>query len=325
NSNTSIGLGASGTGNTPLFTATNSTSSPITSTITVTATINGCSGLPTTYTITVNPTPIISVIQNNTVCSGANVTALIPTSSVTGTTYSWINSNTAIGLVASGTGIVPVFTATNSTSSPISGIITVTPTANGCSGTPVTYTITVNPSPTVNPINNVVVCVGDIIPVSNYTSTTSGSTFDWTNSNTAIGLGVSGTGNIPSFTATNTTINPISGTVSVTATANVCTGLATTYTITVNPITIFNPSVNICDGDSAFLGGAFQNTSGAYNDTIFGGNIFGCDSVIITNLIVNPTPPNVLVTGLDTICLGNLFILSATGTGNGIIQWFSDA
>ena len=248
-----------------------------------------------------------------------------PTSSVTGTTYSWINSNTAIGLVASGTGNVPAFTATNSTSSPISGTITVTPTANGCSGTPVTYTIIVNPSPIVDPINNVVVCVGDIIPVSNYTSTTSGSTFDWTNSNTAIGLGVSGMGNIPSFTATNTTINPISGTVSVTATANGCTGLATTYTITVNPITIFNPSVNICDGDSAFLGGAFQNTSGAYNDTIFGGNIFGCDSVIITNLIVNPTPPNVLVTGLDTICLGNLFILSATGTGNGIIQWFSDA
>jgi len=325
NSNTSIGLGTSGTGNTPSFTATNSTSSPIISTITVTATINGCSGAPTTYTITVNPTPIISMIPNNTVCSGANVAALIPTSSVTGTTYSWINSNTAIGLVASGTGNVPAFTATNSTSSPISGTITVTPTANGCSGTPVTYTIIVNPSPIVDPINNVVVCVGDIIPVSNYTSTTSGSTFDWTNSNTAIGLGVSGMGNIPSFTATNTTINPISGTVSVTATANGCTGLATTYTITVNPITIFNPSVNICDGDSAFLGGAFQNTSGAYNDTIFGGNIFGCDSVIITNLIVNPTPPNVLVTGLDTICLGNLFILSATGTGNGIIQWFSDA
>lgn len=325
NTNTNIGLGASGTGNIPSFTATNSTTNPITATITVTATVNGCTGSPTTYTITVNPTPIISMIPNDTVCSGTNVTALTPISSVNGTTFSWTNSNTAIGLGTSGTGSVPAFTATNTTSNPITGTITVTPTANGCSGTPITYTITVNPSPIVDPISNIVVCVGDIIPLSNYTSTTVGSTFDWINSNTAIGLGASGTGNIPSFTATNTTSNPITGTVSVTATANGCTGLPTTYTITVNPITTFSPTVNICDGDSIFLGGGFQTTSGTFNDTIFGGNIFGCDSVIATNLIVNPTPSNVLVTGLDTICLGDSLIFSATGTVNGIINWYADA
>ncbi|MFL3664631.1 MAG: hypothetical protein ACJ04Q_11545, partial [Flavobacteriales bacterium] len=64
NSNTTIGLAASGSGNTPAFTATNNTNSPITSTITVSSPASGCSGAPTpvTYTITVNPSPVVNPI-----------------------------------------------------------------------------------------------------------------------------------------------------------------------------------------------------------------------------------------------------------------------
>lgn len=324
NSNTAIGLGASGTGNVPSFTATNATNNPITSTITVTATINGCSGTPITYTITVNPSPSTTAPSNITVCAGATIPASSFTSSTPGTTFGWANSNTAIGLGASGTGNVPSFTATNSTSSPITGTITVTPTANGCSGSQVTYTITVNPLPVVDSINNIIVCSGDAVPLINHTSSTAGATFGWTNSNTGIGLGASGTGNIPSFIATNTSNSPISGTVSVTATANGCSGTPTTYTITVNPVTISTPVVNICDGDSILLGGSYQTVSGTYSDTIFAGNTYGCDSIISTNLIVNPSPTNVIVSGLDTICLNDVFILSATGSGNGTINWYSD-
>jgi uncharacterized repeat protein (TIGR02543 family) len=59
-------------------------------------------------------------------------------------------------------------------------------------------------------------------------------TITWTNSNPAIGLAASGTGNIPSFTATNTTASPITATISVKA-AKECTGQTKTFTITVNP------------------------------------------------------------------------------------------
>lgn len=76
NSNTAIGLPASGTGNVPAFTASNSGSAPIATTITVTPSINGCPGTPDTYTITVNPTPEISL-------SGATLT------STSGSGYQW--------------------------------------------------------------------------------------------------------------------------------------------------------------------------------------------------------------------------------------------
>src|ERR1700743_1414356 len=45
--------------------------------------------------------------------------------------------------------------------------------------------------------------------------TGAGCAFNWTNSNPAIGLPASGTGNIPSFTAINTGSTPITATISV--------------------------------------------------------------------------------------------------------------
>lgn len=52
-SNTTIGIAANGTGCVPSYTAVNDTSVPVTSTITVTPTANGCLGPMSSYTITV--------------------------------------------------------------------------------------------------------------------------------------------------------------------------------------------------------------------------------------------------------------------------------
>ena len=47
-------------------------------------------------------------------------------------------------------------------------------------------------------------------------------------------------------------------------------------------------NVAICQGDSIFVGGAYQNTTGTYNDTTYGTSICaGCDSILTTNLMVN--------------------------------------
>jgi hypothetical protein len=109
------------------------------------------------------------------------------------------------------------FTATNSTNAPIVATITVTPIySNGgqsCSGTPRTFTITVNPTPTVADQTNIAFCRGSsssIITLSG--SLVSGTTYDWSNSNTAIGLAGSGSGNIASFVTTNTTNAAINAT-----------------------------------------------------------------------------------------------------------------
>lgn len=74
---------------------------------------------------------------------------------------------------------------------------------------------------------------GESVAALNLASDIAGATITWTNSNPAIGLAASGTGNIPSFTATNTTSAPITATITVRASKE-CTGADKTFTITVN-------------------------------------------------------------------------------------------
>ena len=243
NSNTAIGLGASGTGSLPAFTATNSTSAAIVSTITVTPVMGSCTGTPQTFTITVKPSPIFTPVTPVSVCAGSPVPASAFASTPAGATYNWTNSNTAIGLGASGTNDYASFTGLNSTSAPISGTITVTPTLNGCNGTAGTYTITVNPQPTMTTPANVSVCAG--APVAGSAFSPAGATFNWTNSNTSIGLGASGTGDYPGFTAVNAGSTAQTGTITVTPSFGTCTGIPVTYSITVNPGPIIQPVSDI--------------------------------------------------------------------------------
>lgn len=252
NSNTAIGLSASGSGDMPTFTALNTTSAPLTAIITITPELNGCTGPAVSFTITVNPIPVVSVPANQTVCSGTAIPASTFSSIPAGATYIWTNSNTAIGLAAGGTGNVPSFTAINNGTSSISANITVTPYFNGCSGTPVTYTITVNPLPKVNVPLDFTLCAGTAVDITTFSSSSAGTTFTWTNSNTAIGLAASGTGNLPAFTAINYTSAPISTTITVTPTLNGCAGPSSSYTITINPLpeVIVPGSFTICAGTS---------------------------------------------------------------------------
>ncbi|WP_075349019.1 PKD-like domain-containing protein [Algoriphagus marinus] len=92
NSHPSIGLAASGTGNIPAFVPENTSSGPITATITVTPTVNGCPGPSETFTITVDPTPIITLQADYCAVDG-NV-QLVASSNVTGTTWLWNTGET---------------------------------------------------------------------------------------------------------------------------------------------------------------------------------------------------------------------------------------
>jgi alpha-tubulin suppressor-like RCC1 family protein len=240
NSNTDIGLGMTvGSGNIVAFTATNETDAPISSTITVTPTANNCTGSPVSFTITVDPTPTVNKPADQAVCNGKETTAVNFTGNMSAT-YNWTNSNTAINLAGNGIGNITAFTATNTTTAAISGTIQVTPKANDCAGTPVTFTITVKPVPTVTQPADQDVCNGKQTTAVNFTGNLgSGATYDWTNSNLAIGLTTGiGSGNIAAFTATNTTTEEISSTIQVTPTANGCTGLPVSFTITVAPVPV---------------------------------------------------------------------------------------
>ena len=70
-----------------------------------------------------------------------------------------------------------------------------------------------------------------------------------------------------------------------------CDSIVTT-TLSVSPIYQENQNLVICQGDSILLGGAFQNSAGVYTDVY--SSIFGCDSIIVSTLIVNPNTSETL-------------------------------
>jgi len=270
NDNTSIGLAASGSGDIPSFAAINTTNAPVTATITVTPLTNSCTGVAKTFTITVNPTPDVVQPVNQVLCNTEATAAINFTGAVSGTSFTWSNNNTSIGLAGSGTGDIPSFTAINTTNAPVIASISVLPSANGCPGAVQGFTITVNPTPDIAQPLNQNLCNGATTNTVNFTGAVSGTAFNWTNNNTSIGLAASGNGDIPSFTAINTTNAPATATITVTPSANGCTGVAQSFIITVNP----TPDV-VQPANQVLCNGAATNTvtlTGSVSGTGFGWN-----------------------------------------------------
>ncbi|MDZ4844277.1 MAG: SprB repeat-containing protein, partial [Chitinophagales bacterium] len=83
--------------------------------------------------------------------------------------------------------------------------------------------------------------------------------------------------------------------------ANGCDSIIRTNLTTLY-ITGGTTTVDFCAGDSVFVGGDWQTTSGFYYDTLVGQNQFGCDSILETTLL--PLPVS---SGTDSVsfCLGD--------------------
>ncbi|MBI5217534.1 MAG: T9SS type A sorting domain-containing protein, partial [Bacteroidia bacterium] len=72
----------------------------------------------------------------------------------------------------------------------------------------------------------------------------------------------------------------------------------------VNPVYVISSAVEICDGDSVYLGGSWQTTSGDYTDVLTSQT--GCDSTIVTSLTINTVP---VISSEAEICLGENYTL----------------
>ncbi len=138
------------------FTVNNPTLDYVTDTFTVTPTAGGSSVL---FTITVRPSATITVSnQDQSKCNGSLTDAIsfTPTTAASTTdlyTFSWTNSDVAtLNTTASGSGSsIGSFSVTNAGNSATTGQIIVTPSIAGCEGSPVTITVTVNPTPVLDP------------------------------------------------------------------------------------------------------------------------------------------------------------------------------
>ncbi len=136
----------------PSFTPTNNSTAPVTATITITPSANGCPGDPVTYDITVLPAITVNTVASQAKCNGTSSDPIVFSSPAgASVTYSWTNSDPTIGIPASGNGDIPATVLTNGTCNDVEATFTVTPTytvgGNLCPGTPATFKIKVRPTP----------------------------------------------------------------------------------------------------------------------------------------------------------------------------------
>lgn len=270
---------------------------------------DGCRSTTQTVTVGVTKPPQMPSMLNLITCEGTLVGASNFTSTPAGATYTWTNNNPSIGLAASGTGNTPAFTAQNPFITPITGTITVTPSIGSCSGSPVSYTITVNPQPAMTAPANIVVCKGATVAASNFTSVPAGAVFYWSNSNTNIGLGGSGTGNVPGFVATNNTSSPITATITVIPKVGHCLGNAVTYTITVNPA----PILTVTPSNTTIVAGGNVNLVASGGTSYTWTPATGLSCTTCPNPTASPTA-NTVYTVSSTNAYG------CTGTATAIVN-----
>ena len=166
-----------------------------------------------------------------------------------GSTTTWDNS------ITTGTAFTPAIT----------GSYNVTATnVNGCSATD-QITITVNTLPIVNAGADQSICEGESV-----TLTASGATtYSWDN----------GVTNGAALTPTATTIYTVTGT-----DTNGCSN-TDPLSVSVNSKHYIISTIGLCTGDSMFIGGGYQLSSGIFYDSLLTST--GCDSVIETDLTIS--------------------------------------
>jgi len=270
----------------------------------------GCAAQNATATVTVNPTPNITV-NSLTICNGQTAT-LTASPTVQGGNYSWNTGSTSQSI-----NVNPSTTTTYTVNYS---------SAAGCPSQSASGTVTVNPTPTIT-ATSATICAGQSA-ILNATTNTQGGTFTW-NPGGLVGSSI----NVSPAVTTTYTLDYISG---AGCSANQASG-----TVTVNPVAAVTVnSVTICDGLSATLtatpsvpGGTFAWNTGATTASItVSPNTTTSYSVVYTSaagcispsasgtVTVNPTP--VVTVNNDTICIGQFGSLTAISSlPNGTFAW----
>jgi hypothetical protein len=201
-----------------------------------------------------------SQTPTQTICIGSEPYLVTNTP---GSIYDWLitpgNSDTDWSIIGTGNSI-----SVNWIRPGVYNLSAMETNAQNCIGLPVSVTVTVNPIPDVTDPSDQVICNGSPVTAVNFTGTVIGTIFNWVNDTPSIGLVASGSGNIASFNAVNTGTAPVVATITVTPSANGCTGTPITFTITVNPLTIptIIPAIDpVCFGNT----GTYTTESGKTN------------------------------------------------------------
>ena len=266
-----------------------------------TSTANGCSSPIFPIQVFVNPVPFLSDPNNQVLCNGEMSQVVNFISTVNNSLFTWSSTNSSIGIDAVGVGVVPSFSGINNTNTPITATITVSVNFENegvmCTGNTQVFTITVNPTPSVIDPLDQELCNGTLTSQINFNGNIFGTVYTWVNDLPLIGIGTNGTGNIPSFIATNT--STVSEIANITVTPNytnnglTCIGQAESFTITILPSAIptnvgnvicSNSNVNLLITPSLSSVITWQANN---NVNVTGESLLPNSSVMITDFLVN--------------------------------------
>ena len=191
--------------------------------------------------IVLNTAPVISILAPTQACVNGPIvfnSTINSIDSIVSTIWSTSNGETANGNSS-------IFTFSQSGTFTITLIAT---TINGCIDT-ATHQIIINPLPVFNQPGDQAVCNGFNTNAVIFTGSAANTTYSWINDNNTVGLSATGTGNIASFTGTNTSSTTAYANIIVTATLNGCSATAPTFTFIINstPESIQPANQTVCD------------------------------------------------------------------------------
>lgn len=226
NDNTAVGLAAVGSGNIGSFTANNTNNTVQTATVQVTPSAGGCTGPAISFTYTVSAQAGSISYPASPYCQGgwAYVDRVGSSGGLYAATPAGLSLNSATGAINLGL------------SQPGTYTVTYTAGLGGACNVTASTSLTVLPQASVNPMPNLTFCPGDLTTPQSFTG--SAASFTWTNSQPAIGLPASGSGDLPAFNAANPIIYPLQATILVTPVATpglTCPTKPMSFRVTVNP------------------------------------------------------------------------------------------
>ncbi len=191
-----------------------------------------CSITSNSALLTVNVLPTATLTGTTAICKGKSTNLNVALTGIAPWNYSYSDGTTTISktAVASSPSIIAVSPAATTTYNLVSvSDANCTGTINGSA------VITINEIPVISAILDTTLCHKTNKPTTVFTSTPTGATFNWTNTDASIGLASVGVGDIAKFEVQNLTSSPITNTIEVTPTLAGCVGSPIQFHLTINP------------------------------------------------------------------------------------------
>lgn len=294
-----------------------------------------CTSAPVSFTVMVNPLPILSVTPaDSVVCSVSTITI----TAAGANTYTWSGG---AGTLSSGNANPVVYTVPSVTATTGDTLNLSATSAAGClSSLNAAVTLTVNPVPSVSQTASVdTLCAGTTTTL----TAVGANSYTW---NSGAGSFNTSTSNPTVFTAPNATVattvaitligtnsfgcaNPVPDTLLLTIDAapaisntitasNICNGATTTISVSgANTYTWTNSggSLNTTSGDTVVFTAPTVTTATNYTVSVNGTALNGCVTPVPTDVVVtvNPNPVIIPTYTLNNLCEGLNTAFSASG------------